>query len=136
MNKNVKMRDLTADDIGLLFDVLAAIGSDEIASLAEDPAVAKAAATIGSGNTIRDIGAMVIVKIVAIIIRNYRKCEPVLKKMLSSLSGMSEDEIGTCSAGTYAAMLHQMLTSEGMTDFFRELLPFTAAEEELQGSKS
>ena len=135
MQKDIKMRELTADDLGLLFAAISAVGSDEIAAMAEDPAVARAVTAISSGGTMRDVGALLVVKIVAVILKNYGKCEPILKQLLASLTGKSEEEIGKTSAGTYAAMLRTMFTSQGMRDFFMELLP-SAAEEESQDSKN
>ena len=40
--KQVNMRELTAEDMGMLFDIASAVGSDEIAALTEDPAIAAA----------------------------------------------------------------------------------------------
>lgn len=135
MKNEVKMREITANDIGLLFDVASAIGSDEIAKLAEDPSVMSAVARISEGG-FRDVGAIVVVKVVAIVIKNYRKCEPALKKLLSTMCGMSAEEIGKCSAGTYAAMLKKVVTSQGVRDFFTELLPSAPAEEASPDSKN
>lgn len=124
--KQVNMRELTAEDMGMLFDIASAIGSDEIAALTEDPAIA-AISRLGSGN-FREVGAVAAAKAAAIIIRNYRKCEPLLRQLLASVTGKSEAEIAKSGAGTYAAMLRQLVTSQGMKDFFTELLPFAAAE--------
>ena len=123
--KKIEMRELTAEDIGMMFDIASAVGSDEIAALTEDPAIA--AARLGSGS-FREVGAVAAAKAVAIIIRNYRKCEPLLRQLLASVTGKSEAEIAKSGAGTYAAMLRQLVTSQGMRDFFTELLPFAAAE--------
>lgn len=125
--KQVNMRELTAEDMGMLFDIASAIGSDEIAALTEDPAIAAAISRLGSGN-FREVGAVAAAKAAAIIIRNYRKCEPLLRQLLASVTGKSEAEIAKSGAGTYAAMLRQLVTSQGMKDFFTELLPFAAAE--------
>ncbi|MFR0949603.1 MAG: hypothetical protein ACLSFT_02945 [Ruminococcus callidus] len=70
--KQVNMRELTAEDMGMLFDIASAIGSDEIAALTEDPAIAAAISRLGSGN-FREVGAVAAAKAAAIIIRNYRK---------------------------------------------------------------
>ena len=48
--KQVNMRELTAEDMGMLFDIASAVGSDEIAALTEDPAIAAAISRLGSGN--------------------------------------------------------------------------------------
>ena len=40
--KKIEMRELTAEDIGMMFDIASAVGSDEIAALTEDPAIAAA----------------------------------------------------------------------------------------------
>lgn len=125
--KKIEMRELTAEDIGMMFDIASAVGSDEIAALTEDPAIAAAVSRLGSGS-FREVGAVAAAKAVAIIIRNYRKCEPLLRQLLASVTGKSEAEIAKSGAGTYAAMLRQLVTSQGMRDFFTELLPFAAAE--------
>lgn len=125
-------RALTADDIGTLFDIVAAVGSDEIAALTEDPAIAAAVARIGESNgkksngkdVFRQIGAIAAAKVVAIVIRNYRKCEPYLRKLLASLTGTTEEEIGKSSPGYYAVMLRELVTSKEIKDFFTELLSF------------
>lgn len=121
-------RSLTAEDIGTLFDIVAAIGSDEIAALTEDPAIAAAVVRIGESNgkngkdIFRQIGAIAAAKVVAIVIRNYRKCEPHLRKLLASLTGTTEEEIGKSSPGYYAVMLRELVTSKEIKDFFTELL--------------
>ena len=125
--KKIEMRELTAEDIGMMFDIASAVGSDEIAALTEDPAIAAAVSRLGSGS-FREVGAVAAAKAVVIIIRNYRKCEPLLRQLLASVTGKSEAEIAKSGAGTYAAMLRQLVTSQGMRDFFTELLPFAAAE--------
>lgn len=126
-------RSLTAEDIGTLFDIVAAIGSDEIAALTEDPAIAAAVVRVGesSGKDVfRQIGAIAAAKVVAIVIRNYRKCEPHLKKLLASLTGTTEEEIGKSSPGYYAVMLRELVTSREIKDFFTELLPLAERKTE------
>ena len=84
--KKIEMRELTAEDIGMMFDIASAVGSDEIAALTEDPAIAAAVSRLGSGS-FREVGAVAAAKAVAIIIRNYRKCEPLLRQLLASVTG-------------------------------------------------
>lgn len=136
-------RALTADDIGTLFDIVAAIGSDEIAALTEDPAIAAAVARIGEStgkksggkksdgkDVFRQIGAIAAAKVVAIVIRNYRKCEPYLRKLLASLTGTTEEEVGKSSPGYYAVMLRELVTSKEIKDFFTELLSLSETKTE------
>ena len=103
--KKIEMRELTAEDIGMMFDIASAVGSDEIAALTEDPAIAAAVSRLGSGS-FREVGAVAAAKAVAIIIRNYRKCEPLLRQLLASVTGKSEAEIAKSGAETVAVVTH------------------------------
>lgn len=116
------MRELNADDLTLLFRAVSAIGSDEIASLANDPQIVNAVSKIGKGD-IKGVGIVVVMRIVAIVIKNYEACSPVLFQLLANLTGKSVDDIKACGLGTYAAMLKALFMSSGMHDFFTELLP-------------
>ena len=125
--KTLFVRALTADDVGTLFDIAAAVGSDEIAALTEDPAISAAVARISSGkgkNSFREVGAVAVTKVIAIVIRNYSKCEPQLKKLLASLTGTTAEEIGQSSPAYYAALLRELATTKEIRDFFTELLSF------------
>lgn len=131
--KTLFVRALTADDVGTLFDIAAAVGSDEIAALTEDPAISAAVARISSGkgrNSFREVGAVAVAKGIAIVIRNYSKCEPQLKKLLASLTGMTAEEIGQSSPAYYAALLRELATTKEIRDFFTELLSFAEPKAE------
>lgn len=131
--KTLFVRALTADDVGTLFDIAAAVGSDEIAALTEDPAISAAVARISSGNgknSFREVGAVAVAKVIAIVIRNYRKCEPQLKKLLASLTGTTAEEIGQSSPAYYAALLRELATTKEIRDFFTELLSFAEPKAE------
>lgn len=133
--KTLFVRALTADDVGTLFDIAAAVGSDEIAALTEDPAISAAVARISSGkgkgkNSFREVGAVAVTKVIAIVIRNYSKCEPQLKKLLASLTGTTAEEIGQSSPAYYAALLRELATTKEIRDFFTELLSFAEPKAE------
>ena len=92
--KAYELRDLTADDMFPVFQIISKIGIREFKSCFESENVKKLANEITSGNASQDelkatVGVTVMIDLASVIISNLSSCKDDIYLLLSQLSGMT-----------------------------------------------
>lgn len=122
-DKAFELRQLTADDIFPMFQIISKIGVREFKSCFESEEVRKAIMDIASGAkdqaNVSAVGLTVAVDIAGVIISNLYKCKDDIYQLLSQLSGMKTKEIASLPMTTFLEMIVAVVKKEEFKDFFQ-----------------
>ncbi len=122
-DKAFELRQLTADDIFPMFQIISKIGVREFKSCFESEEVRNAIMDMASGakdqGKVNAIGLTVAVDIAGVIISNLYKCKDDIYQLLSQLSGMKTKEIAALPAATFMEMVVSVIKKEEFKDFFQ-----------------
>lgn len=125
--KAFELRDLTADDMFPMFQIISKIGIKEFKSCFESEGVKKAVADLSSGKGKRDesamtaIGVTVAVDVAGILISHIGEAKEDIYCLLSNLSGMKRDEIAALPMGTFVQMVVAVIKKDEFKDFFQDV---------------
>ena len=120
--KAFELRDLTADDMFPMFQIISKIGIKEFKSCFESDAIKGAIANVAEGedkSNLAAIGMMVGLDIAGILMANIGKAKEDIYCLLSSLSGMSHNEIAKLPMGVFVEMIVAVVKKEEFKDFFQ-----------------
>lgn len=122
-DKAFELRQLTADDIFPMFQIISKIGVREFKSCFESEEVRNAIMDMASGakdqGKVNAIGLTVAVDIAGVIISNLYKCKDDIYQLLSQLSGMKTKEIASLPMNTFLEMIVAVVKKEEFKDFFQ-----------------
>jgi hypothetical protein len=122
-DKAFELRQLTADDIFPMFQIISKIGVREFKSCFESEEVRKAIMDMASGAkdqaNVSAVGLTVAVDIAGVIISNLYKCKDDIYQLLSQLSGMKTKEIASLPMTTFLEMIVAVVKKEEFKDFFQ-----------------
>lgn len=122
-DKAFELRQLTADDIFPMFQIISKIGVREFKSCFESEEVRNAIMDMASGakdqGKVNAIGLTVAVDIAGVIISNLYKCKDDIYQLLSQLSGMKTKEIASLPMTTFLEMIVAVVKKEEFKDFFQ-----------------
>jgi hypothetical protein len=122
-DKAFELRQLTADDIFPMFQIISKIGVREFKSCFESEEVRNAIMDMASGakdqGKVNAIGLTVAVDIAGVIISNLYKCKDDIYQLLSQLSGMKTKEIASLPMPTFLEMVIAVVKKEEFKDFFQ-----------------
>ena len=122
-DKAFELRQLTADDIFPMFQIISKIGVREFKSCFESEEVRKAIMDMASGAkdqaNVSAVGLTVAVDIAGVIISNLYKCKDDIYQLLSQLSGMKTKEIANFPMTTFLEMIVAVVKKEEFKDFFQ-----------------
>lgn len=122
-DKAFELRQLTADDIFPMFQIISKIGVREFKSCFESEEVRNAIMDMASGakdqGKVNAIGLTVAVDIACVIISNLYKCKDDIYQLLSQLSGMKTKEIASLPMPTFLEMIIAVVKKEEFKDFFQ-----------------
>lgn len=120
--KAYELRNLTADDVFPMFQIISAIGIKEFKSCFDSDAVKKAVAEAAKDGESADIGAVgmtVALDIASIIMANVPKCKESIYLFLAQLSGMTKKEIAELPMMTFVEMIIDVIKKPEFKDFFQ-----------------
>lgn len=122
-DKAFELRQLTADDIFPMFQIISKIGVREFKSCFESEEVRNAIMDMASGAkdqaNVSAVGLTVAVDIAGVIISNLYKCKDDIYQLLSQLSGMKTKEIANLPMTTFLEMIVAVVKKEEFKDFFQ-----------------
>lgn len=116
--KTYELRNLTADDIFPVFQILSKIGVKEFKSCFSSPEI-KALAKGGGEADVKSIGMMVVVDVAGILMENLPKAKDDIYSFLSGLTGMKVKEIAALPMATFTQMVVDVVKKEEFKDFFQ-----------------
>ena len=122
-DKAFELRQLTADDIFPMFQIISKVGVREFKSCFESEEVRKAIMDMASGAkdqaNVSAVGLTVAVDIAGVITSNLYKCKDDIYQLLSQLSGMKTREIASLPMTTFLEMIVAVVKKEEFKDFFQ-----------------
>lgn len=127
MNVEVKakpytLRNLTADDVFPMFQIINKIGFKEFKNCFNSPdvqsVITQAANGGGEKEALVSVGVAVGIDIASVIIANMEHCKTDLYRLLSGLSGLTADEIAKLPMVTFFEMIVDVIKKEEFKDFF------------------
>ena len=126
MNKAYTLRALQSDDLFLMLKVINKIGIKEIKKCFESEAVINTISSVaseGKGEAVdRDVatvGMTVMLEIADVFARNLPACRDELYQLLSTLSGMTVEEIAKLPMLTMVDMVMDIIRMQEFADFFQ-----------------
>ena len=121
--KAYELRNLTADDMFPMFQIISKIGVKEFKSCFESPEVRKAIEGVASGKQDQDgltaLGMTIAFDLAGVIISNLASCKNDIYGLLSQLSGMAAKEIANLPMVTFVEMIVDVIKKEEFKDFFQ-----------------
>lgn len=124
MNKVYTLRALQSDDLFLMLKVINKIGIKEVKKCFESEAVVKAITAMTDGKKVKDtaaVGMTVMLEIADVLARNLPACRDELYQLLSTLSGMTVEEIAKLPMLTMVDMVMDVIKMQEFADFFQRL---------------
>ena len=128
IEKRYELRDLMADDLFIVVNIISKIGVKEFKACFESKEVKAAVLSVmkktdGEGDIV-SIGVSVALDIAAILMANIGKCKSDIYALLSNLSGMKEKEIAKLPLKTFTDMIFDLVRKKEFADFFQDAAKF------------
>lgn len=125
--KAYELRELTADDMFPMFNIISKIGIKEFKSCFESEQVKKLVAETASGKQSKDdlkatVGVTVAFDIAGVILSNLPNCKDDIYLLLSQLSGMTTKDIAKLPMLTFMEMIADVVKKKEFTDFFQGVI--------------
>ncbi len=122
--KAYELRDLTADDMFPMSQIISKIGIREFKSCFESESVKKLVAEMTSGKASKDelkatVGVTVVIDLASVILSNLSSCKNDIYLLLSQLSGMTTKDIAKLPMTTFMEMIIDVIKKKEFTDFFQ-----------------
>lgn len=111
--KNYEIREIEADDIDYLTEIIAKMDADDLVSCFDD------IGTKSGGKNVEAIGMKVMVKVGLKICKNYRKAKKDIYALLSRLSGLSAEEIAHMPLPDFVGLIMAVFKSPSFADSFK-----------------
>lgn len=128
IDKRYELRDLMADDLFIVVNIISKIGVKEFKACFESEEVKAAVLGVmkkadGEADIV-SIGVSVALDIAAILMANIGKCKSDIYALLSNLSGMKEKEIAKLPLKTFTDMIFDLVRKREFADFFQDAAKF------------
>ena len=121
--KAFELRNLTADDMFPMFQIISKIGVKEFKSCFESPDVKKAVEGMASGKQnqadLTALGMTVAFDLAGLIVSNLASCKDDIYLLLSQLSGQTTKEIASLPMVTFMEMIIAVIKKDEFKDFFQ-----------------
>ena len=124
--KAYELRDLTADDMFPMFQIISKIGIKEFKSCLESESVRKLVAEMSSGESGDElkaaVGVTVVLDIASVILSNIGNCKDDIYLLLSQLSGLKTKDIAKLPMPVFMGMIMEVIKKKEFTDFFQDVV--------------
>ena len=122
--KAYELRELTADDMFPMFQIISKIGIREFKSCFESENVKKLVAEMTSGKASKDdlkatVGVTVAFDLASVVLSNLPNCKDDIYLLLAQLSGKSVKDIGKLPMPVFMEMIIEVIKKKEFTDFFQ-----------------
>lgn len=132
IDKTYELRNLEADDLFIMINIVNKIGIKEFKACFESDEVKTAVlnmakkadenggAEAGEGSDVVSVGISVALDIASILLANIGKCKNDIYALLANLSGMKAGDIAKIPAKTFTSMVVDLVKKEEFADFFQD----------------
>jgi hypothetical protein len=124
--KAYELRELTADDMFPMFQIISKIGIKEFKSCFESENVRKLVASMSSGESGDElkaaVGVTVVLDIASVILSNIGNCKDDIYLLLAQLSGMKAKDIAKLPMSVFMGMIIDVIKKKEFADFFQDVV--------------
>lgn len=124
IEKTYELRNLEADDLFIVINIINKIGIKEFKACFESEEVKSAVLNMAKKTDdsadVVSIGVSVAFDIATILLANIGKCKNDIYALLAHLSGMKEKEIAKLPVKTFTSMVVDLVQKEEFADFFQD----------------
>lgn len=119
--KAYELRNLTADDVFPMFQIVSKIGIKEFRTCFDTPEIKEVIAKLNAGEetNLNTVGMFVAMDIASLVIGNLPRCKDDIYLLLSQLSGKDKKEIAALPLATFIQMVTDVVKKEEFKDFFQ-----------------
>ena len=121
--KAYELRNLTADDVFPMLQIVSKIGIKEFKGCFESPEVAKmikdAASGEGQDDVKTSVGVAVALDMASIVMANMTSCKKDIYQFLAQISGMTTKEVSDLPMVTFLEMIVDVFKKDEFKDFFQ-----------------
>lgn len=121
--KAFELRNLEADDMFPMFQIISKVGIKEFKQCFESDAIKGAVASMANGrdnkSDVAAVGMMIGLDIAGILLANIGKAKEDIYCLLANLSGMTRDQIAKLPMLTFTEMVIAVVKKEEFKDFFQ-----------------
>lgn len=129
IDKTYELRDLQADDLFIVINIVNKIGIKEFKSCFESEEVKTAVLNMAKAKEddetdesadVVSIGIAVALDIATILLANIGKCKGDIYELLARLSGLTAVDIAKLPVKTFTGMVIDLVKKEEFADFFQD----------------
>lgn len=129
IEKTYELRDLQADDLFIVINIVNKIGirefkacfeSDEVKAAVLNMAKDKENSEADESADVVSIGISVALDIATILLANIGKCKNDIYALLAQLSGLTVGDIAKLPVKTFTGMVIDLVKKEEFADFFQD----------------
>ena len=132
IDKTYELRNLEADDLFIMINIVNKIGIKEFKACFESEEVKAAVLNMAKQNDesevtetdenadVVSIGVSVAFDIATILLANIGKCKNDIYALLANLSGMKDKDIAKLPVKTFTSMVIDLVKKEEFADFFQD----------------
>lgn len=133
IEKTYELRELVADDMFIMSDIISKIGVKEFRACFEPEEVRAAVLNMAktgadddkaqdSGDDVVSVGISVALDIASIVLSNIGKCKNDIYTLLAQLSGMKAGDIAKLPMKVFMGMVIDLVKKEEFADFFQDVI--------------
>ena len=119
---NYELRNLTADDMFPMFQILSKVGIKEFKGCFNTPEIRALVEGKTSEKDLNSVGLMVTIEAAGILMANLPKAKDDIYQLLSGLSGLKVKEIAALPMADFAQMIIDVIQKEEFKDFFQVVI--------------
>lgn len=127
IDKTYELRELQADDLFIMINIVNKIGIKEFKSCFESDEVKAAVLNMAKEDDETDesadvvsVGISVALDIATILLANIGKCKNDIYALLAQLSGLTVGDIAKLPVKTFTGMVIDLVKKEEFADFFQD----------------
>lgn len=133
IEKTYELRELMADDMFVMFNIISKIGVKEFKACFASEEVRAAVLNMAktgadddkaqdSGDDVVSVGISVALDIASIVLSNIGKCKNDIYTLLAQLSGMNVGDVAKLPMKTFTSMVIDLVKKEEFADFFQDVI--------------
>lgn len=114
--EGIKMRNLKAPDMFLVTSILSKIGLKEFKKCFQNEEI-KELAKAEEGDRTLVVGMGIVLDVVEVICTNLEKCDELIYKLLSNLSGLTVEEVMDLDGVVFTEMIYEVIANPANKGF-------------------
>lgn len=125
IEKNYPLRDLEADDIFIMVNIINKIGIKEFKTLLASDEIRGAVNDVRENKGVNEeVFVSVALDVASILLSNIGKCKGDIYALLAALTGLNAADVAKLPLKTFAGMIFELVKKREFADFFQDAAKF------------